>query len=185
MIRFAPLALILTCSLSTANVIAEQEGEILFIKYPEGYSMIRQERVGDTGIAEFVPDNEIDEEWQNKLTSEIHYGGIAASPKQYAQMLVQIVPFECVNGGAEIVSTGKENKYNFALWIEACPKNQQTGFADYKLIKVIEGKDSSYVVKKVWRFEPSLEEIRDWSSYLSNVFVCDTRSKRRPCPEGT
>ena len=43
------------------------------------------------------------------------------------------------------------------------------------------GRDSFYLVQKAYKFEPSVEQKKQWDDYLDGVSVCDTRRPDRPC----
>ena len=62
-----------------------------------------------------------------------------------------------------------------------CPTNKQTGKPEWTWFKAIQGNDSFYVVQKAFRFEPSQEQVVEWTKYLRRVSVCDSR--RNSCPK--
>jgi len=39
-------------------------------------------------------------------------------------------------------------------------------------------------VQKAFKFDPSQDQIVQWTLYLKKVGVCDTRLKERACPPG-
>lgn len=50
------------------------------------------------------------------------------------------------------------------------------------MLKAIAGRDSFYLVQKAFRFRPDKAQIEQWSRYLRNVSVCDSRVSERACP---
>ena len=62
------------------------------------------------------------------------------------------------------------------------PSNPKTKQPEYTYFKAIQGNDSLYVLQKVFKYEPSRDEIVKWTLYLKNVSVCDSRIAERACP---
>jgi hypothetical protein len=89
------------------------------------------------------------------------------------------------------MTTGEENGYPFALWMQMCRNNPQVNQAEITLFKVIQGNDSFYFVHRAWRvptvspneaipIDPN--ELVEWGRYMRLVGVCDTRIPERNCP---
>jgi hypothetical protein len=90
----------------------------------------------------------------------------------------------CANAVAGPVAQAVENGYRIAFWMMFCPRNKQTGKQETTWYKAIQGNDSFYVVQKAFRFDPSRDQIVQWTKYLKRVAVCDTRLKAQACPAG-
>jgi len=54
---------------------------------------------------------------------------------------------------------------------------------EYTWFKAIQGNDSFYVVQKAFKFNPSEEQITQWTAFFRSIKVCDSRLKDRPCPK--
>jgi len=88
----------------------------------------------------------------------------------------------CGNFKSTLIINARENGYDALTWFSVCSK--QNGFYTKSFNKVIKGNDSSYMVRRVWRAEPSEQEWQTWKKYYQSIIVCDSRLDESPCPGG-
>ena len=106
------------------------------------------------------------------------------TPEQFRARMVQMWTGSCANAVAGPATRAVENGYPIAFWMMSCPLNKETGKPETTWFKAIAGRDSFYVVQKAFKFEPSQDQVAQWTRYLKQVAVCDTRLAARACPPG-
>lgn len=88
----------------------------------------------------------------------------------------------CETFDSQLLDGSERNGYKSIFWATEC----QRGTTNIKSIQLaIQGRDSFYHVRKLWKREVSDSEYAQWSRVLAEVSLCDTRKKKKhPCPEG-
>jgi hypothetical protein len=178
-------------SIRSETPIRWQVGENLMAIVPRGWKIGFQARQGNLQITEFVPEGQTVDNWQSLLTMQIVFGGLSKTPRQVFEESVALSRRFCPNLEAVLMTTGEENGYPFALWMQMCRNNPQVNQAEITLFKVIQGNDSFYFVHRAWRvptvspneaipIDPN--ELVEWGRYMRLVGVCDTRIPERNCP---
>jgi len=167
---------------ATPAFTQQMKGENLLLSVPDGYVTGFTDGDKKVRIVEFVPNGQSVQNWREMLTLHIFFGGIDASPSQYAKRFVAGYSKNCGEGTGRIIRQGRERGYRFAFFTAICGLNPKTGQPEWLLAKGIEGRDSFYLVQKAWKYTPSAAEINTWSRYLGGVNLCDNRRKKAPCP---
>jgi hypothetical protein len=168
-----------------------QVGENVMALVPSGWKMGFHARQGNLQITEFVPEGQTVDNWKSLLTIQIVFGGLSKTPRQVFEEAVALGRRLCPNEESVLITTGEENGYPFALWMQMCRNNPQVNQAEVTLFKVIQGNDSFYFVHRAWRM-PTVSpnqaipidpnELVEWGRYMRHVGVCDTRIPARKCP---
>jgi hypothetical protein len=172
----------LLAALVSSPARAEMEDENLLVGVPEGFKLAFKDRTGKRLMSEMIPADETLDDWSEMLTTQIFFGGLPASPEEfYAQMRGGWLS-ACPGGNGKLVRSGKENGYNFAFGFLTCPLNPKTDKPEAAWIKFIEGRDSFYVVQRATTEDVTDETIVEFSKFLSEVKVCDSRLRDRQCP---
>jgi hypothetical protein len=176
---FLPILLLawLTASAATAQLVNEN----LLWPLPEGYKIGFQNKANGILMTEAVPTGETVESWTEMVTVQIFYGR-KSPPAQAKASMETVWARECPGSSSNPIFSGDENGYPVVLWLMSCPLNKQSGKSEITWMKAIGGNDSLYVVQKAFKFEPSKEQIVQWTQYLRKVAVCDTRRPDRSCP---
>jgi len=180
MVRLLALGILLL-TLSPAFAF---DGENLLAALPNGYKVGFQQKKGSAQITEMVPANESVQGWTEMVTVQVFGGMTGVTPDQFRDRMVQLWAASCANAVAGPPTQAVENGYRIAFWMMSCPRNKDTGKPETTWFKAIQGRDSFYVVQKAFKFDPSKDQIAQWSLYLKKVAVCDTRLKARACPSG-
>lgn len=160
------------------------EGENLLAALPDGYKIGFQQKTGSAQITEMVPASETVEGWTEMVTVQVFNGMTGVTPDQFRARMVQMWTGACANAVAGPATQAVENGYQIAFWMMSCPVNNETGKPETTWFKAIQGRHSFYVVQKAFKFDPSKDQIVQWTRYLKAVAVCDTRLKARACPSG-
>ena len=181
---FTMLRLLAFCLLLVLSPAFAFEGENLLAALPDGYKVGFQQKKGSAQITEMVPANETVQGWTEMVTVQVFNGMTGVTPDQFRDRMVQMWSGACANAVAGPATQAVENGYQIAFWMMSCPLNKDTGKPETTWFKAIQGHDSFYVVQKAFKFDPSKDQIVQWTRYLKKVAVCDTRLKARACPSG-
>jgi hypothetical protein len=180
---FIAVSLTLFTALSLATPAAAFKNENLLVAVPKGYKPDYNAKSARGIITEMVPQNESVKDWTEMLTVQIFFR-IKPGPEAFRQRMAQDLAKACQGASLHPIAQGKENGYPFAVWMQVCPRNAQTGKPEWTWFKAIQGNDSFYVVQKAFKFEPARLQIIEWTRYLKGVTVCDTRGSEHRCPAG-
>ena len=157
------------------------KGENLLQKLPEGYKLDFKTKQKNMLLAEMVPESESVKNWTEMLTVQVFQGLRTATPKSFQDRMQKLWSGSCKESAAHGIAEGAENGYTFSFWLQSCGENPATGKPEVTLFKAIQGNDSFYVVQKAFKFNPTKEQIMQWSRYLKGVSVCDSRLPERAC----
>jgi len=158
------------------------ENENLLTELPEGFKVDYQAEQGNQTITEMVVEGESVEAWTTMVTVQVYLGETNTTPEQAQATLTDSWFNACENSETYPVADGAENGYDFILWQLYCPLNPSTQIPELTFLKALQGNDSFYLVQVAFRYEPSDEDITQWTQYLKQVQVCDSRIPERACP---
>lgn len=158
------------------------ENENLLTELPKGFKVDYQAEQGNQTITEMVAEDESVEAWTTMVTVQVFLGKTDTTPEQAQDILTKDWFNACANSESYPVADGAENGYDFILWQLYCPLNSSTQKPELTYMKAIQGNDSLYLVQIAFRYEPSDEDITQWTQYLKQVQVCDSRLPERACP---
>lgn len=191
--RRALLALGAALLLAPAAVLAQQDGEHLYINFRAtlpGWTLLPTQHGHDVELTEIVPPGQNQQNWTDQVAVNILYG----TPNQTAQDLlaqrVQLIQRECDDSQAGPVAPMIENGYETALRAVACTKAKRWGKGEVSLFKAWRGRDAMYLVARSWRGPPFGRNERpvppettvQWLAFIQAIVLCDTRDPKRPCP---
>lgn len=89
----------------------------------------------------------------------------------------------CDNFTSNTIRSNLQANYPVEIWQTNCIRKNTSQAKILHLL--VRGKDSLYHVQKIWQgsFESTAED--DWIKRFNEIYVCDTRSQKFPCPEIT
>lgn len=178
------LTTLLLLALVTPLVHSQQmENENLLQTVPSGYKIGYQVKRGNMLMTEFILEGESVESWTEMVTTQVFLGLTRPTPNEFRQVMQKSWAKSCKEAEFADVATGDERGYGFEVWIQDCPKNEQTGKPERVWLKAIKGNDSFYVVQKAFRFLPEPDQVVRWTQYLRSIQVCDGRLPDRSCPK--
>jgi len=166
----------------TSQSESRLENENLLAGLPDGFKVGYHAEQDNQTITEMVAESETVEDWTTMVTVQIFLGQTNLTPAQAQDTLTKSWFSACANSETYPVADGAENGYNFILWQLYCPLNPSTQKVEFTFMKVIQGNDSLYLVQVAFRHEPSNDEITQWTKYLKQVEVCDSRIAEQACP---
>jgi len=156
--------------------------EQLYYDVPNSWILGFEERQAKVGMTVFIPEGATAKNWTENITTQIFFGGLGISPKDFSIRMRQLRKESCPSAENHPSLRGEKNGYKFEFWQETCDQYPKTNETEAALFKAIEGKDSFYLIQKVWKRLPTDEEVIKWSEYLKHVYVCDPRIPDRKCP---
>jgi hypothetical protein len=161
---------------------AQLVNENLLVAVPDGYKIDYGDKKNTMIINEMVPVTESIKNWSEMVTVQIFLGMKDVTPEEFKGRMEGLWRSACPQAESHPVASGDENGYAAAVWLMSCPLNPTTGKPEMTWFKAIQGKDSFYLVQKAFKFAPSKEQVVEWTGYLKQVSVCDSRLPERPCP---
>ena len=87
----------------------------------------------------------------------------------------------CVKFTSTTMTSNLAAEYPSELWQTDCLRKDTSNAKILHLL--IRGNDSLYHIQKIWQgsFESTAEDA--WIKRFNEIYVCDTRSQKSPCPE--
>lgn len=162
---------------------AQLKNENLLVTMPDGYIVGFQDKNANQQMTEMVPRGQSVKDWTDMVTVQIFFNMTNVTPEAYKQRLEKLWVENCKGAQSSPIGQGEERGLPVIVWLQVCPRNKDTGKSEVTLLKAIAGKDSFYVVQKAFRFQPDKPQVEQWSRYLRNVSVCDSRVPERACPK--
>nr|WP_314899575.1 hypothetical protein [uncultured Deefgea sp.] len=158
--------------------------ENLLVALPTGYKLDFQNKQGNIATTEMVPQAETVSNWTEMVTTQVFLGTKInnVTLAQFQTYMGKTWLAACKDGNVTPLKNGKENGYDFSFWVQTCPLNSATGKPENTWFKAIKGNDSLYIVQKAFKFDPTKEQVAQWTQYLRSAIVCDTRLAESPCP---
>ena len=177
---------LLTCgvalALFTNAASASLEGENLLQPLPAGFRIATQEHNHRAALTEMVPSAETVDSWTQMVTTQIYFGASGPSFETYKSGMEQRWQTACDTTDSVPVTIGKENGYDFQIWMQSCHHADAKHPPEITWFKMIKGNDSTYVLQVAFHAEPQKEQVIQWMKYLKQVTLCDSRLKDRACP---
>jgi hypothetical protein len=180
----APMVLFIFAFLLAGPATAQLVNENLLVVAPPGYKTGFQTRKNNMDMTEWVPAAETVENWTEMVTIQVFHGQ-KIPPDQFRDGMAKMWTAACPNAQSASIASTVENGYQVVVWLLTCPNNPKTGKPENTWFKVVQGNDSFYVVQKAFKFTPSKDQVVQWTNYLKQVQVCDTRAPDHPCPQLT
>lgn len=169
-------------------------GENLLLAPPAGWVVVFQDRQAARVLTQLAPPGQSAENWEQMLTVQMIVGQPPQEPSAYLDRAVSNAQQACESVGTGLATERAVNNYNTALRVVACTKLHKTGKGEVRFYHVINGADATYIVDRAWRGrtfaasepvpvpKPVFEE---WSDFMANVRLCDTRGALHPCSQAT
>ena len=185
--------LIATGLLLLAGVSARaqtQGGEQLFLMPPTGWGIVAHDVKNNTEVTELTPNGQTEQNWTDKLKVELIQGKPVADLQSVLNSLIKAVQEDCEDVGAGASQISNENGYEAGLRAVACPKTKRAGRGEIGLLKVVLGKDRTYVISRLWsgpaypkdKIPLPAQTSDEWLAFMGKVTVCDPRERTHPCP---
>ncbi|MCG6858417.1 MAG: hypothetical protein LJE67_10155 [Salaquimonas sp.] len=154
------------------------------IPIPKGFVVGSQNRTQDVLVVEWVPEGQSAENWTDMITMQTLYGRGDLKPFAFEKKMVSEWTINCPATKYQPIRDGVENGYTFSFWLLSCEKNPKTGKPDFTMMKAMQGNDSFYTVQRAFKSQPAKDTVVNWSNFMSQIRVCDTRLPDRECPKG-
>ncbi len=178
-ILFVSLAI---CLLGTTPLLAKapKKGEVLLMQIPKNYKLALVDRTPRQMLQEFIPKGQNIKSYREMISLQIFYGGLGASAKDFAKYMLELNTKICPKASGKLEALKRENRYPAAIYSYSC-KAKTKARSEWGLGKVIEGRDSLFVVIKVWKKAPSKAKLKKWHRFIEGIRLCDTRRGKKAC----
>jgi len=199
--RLTSLGLLICLATSCANQPANTASatqpiidEQLLATPPTGWQIVDQLNNTRTRLVDYIPAEQTPDNWQTRLSFESHAALTDLDPIETLLREVEKTREKCSDLKDYNLFSGLENNYKTSTRLMLCGNNAFTQRGEISMLKVIQGNDYFYFVRLVKRLSvfdngsANIEgieesEIAVWSTYLSNIRVCDPRLTAHPCPK--
>jgi hypothetical protein len=168
--------------LSVSALPGELRGEQLLQAMPQEFKVHSEQRRGNILTIEMVPEGEETQNWTEMLATQVFFGGLKVTAEEFYYNFADLWKLSCRDSEVELIESGTQNGYSFALGMLICPLNPSSGKPEHAWLKAIEGNENFYAVQKSWRRIPLDEETSRWVHYLMDVQLCDSRIPEHSCP---
>lgn len=175
-------------AIAAAKAIITEEH--LITEIPESWLKIRDSKVANLHVAEYVPPDTVDV-WSEKLSIEAMQGDDLPDPLEFLDGVAADQAALCEGFSDSPIYAGYENGYETVVKLLQCRASTRTGKPIVSMLKAIRGNKSLYTISRFWRLpEPVAEDedlaidpqaIAAWSNVLSDTYVCDKRTEEHPC----
>ncbi len=165
-------------------------GEHLRTELPENWLKIRDSKVANLHIAEYVPPDTTDD-WVEKISIEAMQGTDLPDPLVFLQGMASDQAQFCKGFKDNPIFAGYENGYEAVVKLLECHVNTRTGKPIVTMLKAIRGNNSMYTISRFWRLtEPISNDgvlaidpvaLAAWSNALGDTFVCDESLPEHRC----
>ncbi len=171
--------------------VSPESTEQLRAKPPAGWVNVYQYNHAGSRISEFIPLDEEQQKWTNKVTFESFAPKVYTDPIDLLLFEVDQYQKKCNFVQHFNLFAGMENNYPTSLRLVMCGESKVLKTGEVTILKAISGDSNFYIIRitrKVPAFKPhqsevSNEDIAQWSVYLSRISVCDENSPEHPCTE--
>jgi len=168
---------------AAASAFAQMRDENILAGMPDGYRIASQKRVDNMTHVQMIPSDQELENWREMFTVQIFHGSSVELPQFHATMEKNWLS-ACPKGAHQPVRSGVENGYEFDFWFLTCPNNPQTKQPEATMVKAMRGRDALYVAQKSFKSILTRELVLEWTPFIRNIELCDTRDEKRACPPG-
>uniref|UniRef100_Q07KS1 Uncharacterized protein n=1 Tax=Rhodopseudomonas palustris (strain BisA53) TaxID=316055 RepID=Q07KS1_RHOP5 len=176
------LSMLLALAVATPALALDNEN--LLVTVPKGFKVGFTKKSDQQMITEMVPENESVENWTEIVTVQIFYNLRDVPPAQYRARLEKAGAEACPGASFAKIKDGTEQLYPMVSWSQRCPLNKQSGKPEFTWFKVVQGRDSFYVVQKAFKAEPTERQLKAMAKFFDSSRVCDSRVPGQRCKPG-
>lgn len=167
--------------------------EQLIAKPPEGWRVRSATQNPGLRVAEYVPSETEDDDWEQMLRLESMSGDPLPDPIGFLTAIGQDQAAACGQASDLNIHSGEENNFQTSVRLFSCRNDAAPDHDRVTLIKAIRANDNFYVIALTKRKtsgttnEPpaSDAEVAVWAAYMRTVIVCDPTRPEHPCPAPT
>ncbi len=163
--------------------LAQMVNENILADMPDGYKVASQNRRNGITQVEMIPRDQTLENWQDMFIVRIFHNS-PMSLKAFELQTTRRWFAACAKAAYKPDQRGTENGYDFTFFFLRCPDIAASGEPMSRIVKIIRGQDSLYLVQAVFKRDLTPEIVKDWTPFMTKIGVCDTRIEERACPPG-
>ncbi|CAA7618494.1 conserved exported hypothetical protein [Candidatus Terasakiella magnetica] len=166
--------------------------ERLVMTPPAGWQAAGNSSRQNALTTQLLPPGQTPENWTEMLAVQV-VADSRASSRDYVQQIIEASRDNCEATGPSPVTEKQLNGYPAAAFTVSCTKGRQTGLGGLVMVIAIRGRESLYVIQRIWRGQPfgreetapaPREMLQEWANFSRNVSLCDTvDTARHPCPK--
>ena len=184
------LLLFLTLGLYVVPVNATEDEQLLFV-LPDNWIEIYTDRTENLSTSEYIPSGQTEEDWSEMISVQILLEAGNSDPDLMLTKVANHLKKECSNLSIKPIQlTGISNKYPSVTMQTFCERKNDRDKGEIGIVRGISGKESFYLLQKIWRTKPfrneeevpiNLEQRKFWLGYIAYLGICSPKLKN--CPE--
>ena len=173
-------------------VPADEKGseQLLFV-LPDNWVETYTDRTENLSTSEYVPNGQTEASWSEMISIQILLDTGNSDPDLMLTKVAGHLKKECTGFNIKPIQlTGINNTYPSLTMMTFCPKKKEGEYGEISIVRGISGKQSFYLLQKLWRTRPftseeefpiNLEQRKFWLGYIAYLGICDPKLKN--CPE--
>lgn len=166
------------CSANAAVVSSEQLQQQLPVGWKVGFKNANEA----INVIEYIPNSQDINNWGEMITTQTINNPQIPHKLLHDNVWVNWTK-ACPGAKAEDLPKGVDkNGFISSGWIFSCDSVPLTKKPEYTMFKVITGFNSTYIVQKSIKVKEVPANYKNaWWTYLSSIYVCDSKRKDKPC----
>lgn len=166
--------------------------EQLIAQPPKGWRRTGTTNIGNLRRAEYIPDDEPEDNWSHRITFESMQEDPLPDPIEFIELMNSDRDYACGSFQSYPTFSGVENGYPTSVYLLVCHRDRVTERSEVSMIKTIRGNEYFYVITRDLRGAPIPKdeappigetEIGGWAVFMKSIRVCDPGRDAHPCPE--
>ena len=184
------LLLFLILGLYVVPVDATEDEQLLFV-LPDNWIEIYTDRTENLSTSEYIPNGQTEEDWSEMISVQILLEAGNSDPDLMLTKVANHLKKECSNLSIKPIQlTGISNTYPSVTMQTFCERKNDRDKGEVGIVRGIAGKESFYLLQKIWRTKPfrseeevpiNLEQRKFWLGYIAYLGICNP--KLNNCPE--
>jgi len=170
---------------------APPTGELLLAQPPAGWVEVTGLNRGQVRIVEYAAPDTLSPDQLDLLRFESQGSLPLPDPIEVAGAMSAEMAGLCAGFQDFPIHSGFENGYPTSVRLLICQAYGEPVRGEIRMTKTIRGNEQFYIVTRTRRTAPfeadaapvTVEEMSEWSDYLSRIGLCDTRDPAHPCPD--
>jgi len=175
-------------SLPTREMNADEH--LAMPQFPAGWVQTVKQ-TGSIEVFEYIPKNQTDTTWVDKITLEVHHDTFTLPLDAYQRRALGQMQENCDGIREGKLQTGINNGFPTAYWTMGCQHDKRGEFGELRYTKAIQGSATLYLLSRSWRTQIYGDEgpnvtpqmIDAAKSFLGSAVVCASTGQH-PCPAG-
>jgi len=168
----------------------ESQNEQLLFVLPDNWVEIYSDRTENLSTSEYAPEGQTEDNWQEMISVQILLDTKNRDPDLMLTKVASHFKKECRKFSVKPIQlTGIQDIYPSLTMMTYCEQKEGEDFGEIGIVRGISGKESFYLLQKLWRTDPfkadeelpvNLEQRKFWLGYIAYLGICNPTLKNCP-----